>query len=95
MAGGKPASVDGHVVRPFRVPVGVPWLVCSECAVRETVMTAVDLPLEARLKTWATRSSGGGVVLLHAEQMRRQTEAVPRVLGKYSRGEGVLLRPGL
>jgi hypothetical protein len=59
------------------------------------VVTAVDLPLKARLKTGPAGGIGSGVVLLHAEQMRRQTEAVPRVLGEYSRGECVLLRPGL
>jgi hypothetical protein len=80
-ARGKPVGVDRHGVRALRVSVGVPWLVCSECAVREAVVTAIDLPLEARLESGPAGGRRDGVVLLHTEHMRRQAEAVPRVLG--------------
>lgn len=80
----EPVGVDGHVVRALRVPVAVTWLIGSECAMRKAMMAAihlaVHLPLEARLETGPV---GGRLsrVVLHAEQMRRQAKAVPRVLG--------------
>lgn len=72
MARSKPASIDRHVVGTLRVPVGIAWLVGSERAVREAVVTAVHLPLEARLEARPAGGIRGRVVLLHAEQMRRQ-----------------------
>ena len=74
------ASVDGHVVGPLRVPVTVTGLVGGKGAVREAVVTSVHLPVEARLETGAARGIGGTLVLLHGKEVRRQTEAVPRVL---------------
>lgn len=76
----KPIGIDGHVVGTLRVPVGIAWLVRSECAVREPVVTTVDLPLEARLETRPAWGVLGGFVLLHAEKMRGQAQAVPRIL---------------
>lgn len=74
------AGIDGHVVRPLRVSVAIAGLVRSEGAVREAVVTAVHLPVEARLETRTAGGVRGAVVLLHTEEVRRQTEAVPRVL---------------
>jgi hypothetical protein len=77
----EPVGVDGHVVGTLRVSVGIAraWLICGECAVREAVVATVDLPLEARLET---RPAGGILsgLVLHAEKMRGQAQAVPRVL---------------
>jgi hypothetical protein len=74
------ASVDGHVVCSLGVSVTVTGLVRGESAVREAVVSSVHLPVEARLKTGPARGRGCAVVLLHAEEVRRQTDAVPRVL---------------
>lgn len=61
------------------MPVGVAWLIRGEGAVRETVVSSIDLPLEAGVETRSARGTLVTVVL-HTEHMRRQTEAVPRVL---------------
>lgn len=42
---------------------------------------SVHLSLEARLETRPAGRSRSRVVLLHAEHVRRQAKAVPRVLG--------------
>lgn len=73
------------------MPIGIAWLVRREGSMREAMVTtvhiavhiavhvAVHLSLEAVLQT---RSSGCRVCsfVLHSKHMRRQTEAVPRVL---------------
>lgn len=79
VAWSKSTSVDGHVVRALRMPVGVAWLVRGKGTMREAVVSAIDLPLEAGVETRAARGALSAVVL-HTEHMRRQTKAVPRVL---------------
>ncbi|KAA8617544.1 RNA-binding protein [Pyrenophora tritici-repentis] len=76
----EPAGVDGHVVRPLRVPVAVAGLVRSKGTVGEAMVTAVHLPVEARLEARAAGGIVGAILLLHCEKMRGQAEAVPRVL---------------
>lgn len=81
------------------MPVGVSWLVCGKGTVREAMVTivhlSIHLPVKARLQTRSAGSRRCAVVLLHSEEVRRQAEAVPRVLMKSRRGDDVLLRPGL
>jgi hypothetical protein len=74
------ARVDGHVVRPLRMPVAIARLVRRESAVGKAVVTAVHRALEARLEAGSAGSIRSTVVLLHTEKVRGQTEAVPRVL---------------
>lgn len=67
IAWSKSTSINGHVVRPVGMPIGIAWLVRRESAMREAMMSSIHLTLEARLQTRATGGIRSALVLLHPE----------------------------